>query len=88
MQLQQKIAKRVSELSGKEINVGRYCHMVDSYHLYGSYFEEFERRFLNLLKKRTFEKRTMRYEDFREVMEAARPSILEKARNMQRNGRF
>ena len=84
VQLQQKIAKRVSELSGKPVKVGRYCHMVDSYHLYGSYFEEFERRFLNLLKKRTFEKRTMRYEDFREIMEAARPVILEKARNMQR----
>ncbi len=84
VQLQQKIAQRVSELSGKPVQVGRYCHMVDSYHLYGSYFEEFERRFLNLLEKRTFEKRTMRYEDFRDIMEAARPAILEKARNMQR----
>ena len=84
IQLQKKIAERVSELSRKAVNVGRYCHMVDSYHIYGSYFEEFERRFLNALHKRTFERRTMRYEDFREFMEAARPKILEKARNMGR----
>ena len=32
-----------------------------------------------------FPQRTMRYEDVRELMEAARPAILEKARNMGRN---
>ena len=35
-------------------------------------------------QKRTFEQRTMRYEDVREMMEAARPAILEKARKMGR----
>ena len=34
--------------------------------------------------KRSFEERTMRYEDLREWMEEARPKILEKARNMGR----
>jgi thymidylate synthase len=84
VQLQNTLAERISELSGKSFKVGRYCHMVDSYHLYGSYFQEFEKRFLGALEKRTFEKRTMRYEDFREIMEAARPQILEKAKNMGR----
>jgi len=84
VQLQTKIAKRISEISGKVVKVGRYCHMADSYHLYGSYFEEFEGRFLGALEKRTFEGRTMRYEDFREMMEAARPSILERVKNMER----
>ncbi|GAK61118.1 thymidylate synthase-like protein [Candidatus Vecturithrix granuli] len=84
VQLQKRIAGRIAELSGKAVKFGRYCHIVDSYHLYGSYFEEFERRFLNLLKKRSFEKRTVRYEDWRDMMEAARPAILEKAKNMGR----
>jgi thymidylate synthase len=84
VQLQKKIADRVSELLGKVVKMGRYCHMVDSYHIYGSYFKEFESRFLGALKKRTFEGRTMRYEDLREIMETARPAILEKARKMGR----
>ena len=83
--LQQKIAARVAELSGIPIAMGRYCHMADSYHIYGSNLAEFESRFLGALSKRQFEQRTMRYEDVREVMEAARPSILEKARKMGRS---
>ena len=84
VQLQQKIANRVSELSGRTVKVGRYCHLADSYHLYGSYFQEFESRFLTALEKRTFEQRTLRYQDLREIMESARPAILEKARQMGR----
>jgi len=82
VQLQQKIANRVSELSGRTVNVGRYCHLADSYHLYGAYFKEFESRLLPALEKRTFEQRTLRYQDLREIMESARPAILEKARLM------
>jgi thymidylate synthase len=82
VQLQQRIVQRVSEITDKEVKVGRYCHIVDSYHIYGSYFREFEGRFLGMLNKRTFEQRTLRYEDVREMMEAARPAILEKAKNM------
>ena len=77
VQLQKRIAERVSEISGKPVRVGRYCHMADSYHLYGSYFQEFETRFLRMLEKRTFERRTARYADWREMMEDARPRILE-----------
>jgi thymidylate synthase len=84
VQLQQKIANRVSELSGRTVRLGRYCHLADSYHLYGSYFQEFESRFLAALEKRTFEQRTLRYRDLRESMESARPAILEKARQMGR----
>jgi thymidylate synthase len=84
VQLQQSIVGRIAELSGKPLQVGRYCHIVDSYHLYGSYFKEFESRFLGALKKRTFEGRTMRYADVHDIMEAARPAILEKAIKMGR----
>jgi thymidylate synthase len=82
VQLQQRIARRIQELTDRPVQVGRYCHMVDSYHIYGSYFKEFEGRFLGMLQKRTFEQRTLRYADVREMMEEARPMILEKARTM------
>jgi thymidylate synthase len=84
VQLQQSMVGRIVELSGKPLQVGRYCHIVDSDHLYGSYFKEFESRFLRMLETRSFERRTARYADWREMMEDARPKILEKARNMGR----
>jgi thymidylate synthase len=84
VQLQQRIAGRIAELSGQPVGVGRYCHMADSYHVYGFNLKEFEARFLSALERRTFEQRTMRYEDVREIMETARPQILEKARSMGR----
>ena len=82
--LQKKMAERISDLSGRRIRVGRYCHMADSYHIYGSNFREFETRFLGAIRKRTFEQRTMEYESVREMMEEGRPAILKKAREMGR----
>ena len=84
VQLQQRIADRVTELSGQPLRLGRYCHMADSYHIYGFNLVEFEARFLGALEKRSFEQRTMRYEDVRDIMEDARPMILEKASAMGR----
>jgi thymidylate synthase len=84
VQLQLRMAARIAQISGREVKIGRYCHVADSYHLYGSYFREFEKRFLGALRKRTFEQRTMRYESVRGMMEQARPAILEKARRMGR----
>lgn len=82
--LQQRIAARIAELSGEEVALGRYCHMADSYHIYGSNLAEFRARFLGAMEKRTFEGRTVRYEDVREMMESARPGILRKAQAMGR----
>ncbi len=84
VEMQRRIAARVAEIMDRPLRVGRYCHMADSYHIYGSYFREFEERFLRALGKRTFAQRTMRYEDLRETMEEARPAILEKAKRMGR----
>jgi thymidylate synthase len=85
VQLQQRIAQTIGEALGRTVAVGRYCHMVDSYHIYGAYFKEFEGRFLRQLEKRTFEQRTLRYEEVRGMMEEARPMILEKAKSMARS---
>ena len=84
VRLQKSMADRIAHISGIPVRVGRYCHMADSYHIYGSYFREFEGRFLGALEKRTFEQRTLRYEAVRAMMEEARPAILEKARTMGR----
>lgn len=82
--LQKRIAARITELSGTQVALGRYVHMADSYHIYGSNLAEFEARFLGAIEKRSFAERTMRYEDVRDMMEEARPVILEKARAMGR----
>jgi thymidylate synthase len=84
VRLQSNIASRISELTGKAITLGRYCHIADSFHIYGSNLAEFQARFLGAVEKRTFPQRTMRYEDVRDIMETARPAILEKARKMAR----
>ncbi len=84
IQLQVRIAERISALSGQEIVVGRYVHQADSYHIYGAYFEEFEERLLEALEERTFEQRTYRYDEMKPFMEEAIPAILEKAAAMGR----
>jgi thymidylate synthase len=82
VQLQQKIANRIAELSDRTVKIGRYVHQADSYHIYGSYFKTFEERFINALQERTFEQRTFPYIMAKEMMDAAIPSILEKAKKM------
>jgi thymidylate synthase len=84
VQLQKRIADNVAAQTGKPVVLGRYCHMADSYHIYGSYFREFEGRFLGALNKRTFEQRTMCLEDIKDIMDSSRPLILEKVRTMSR----
>jgi thymidylate synthase len=84
VELQRRIAARIAELTDTRIELGRFCHMADSFHIYGSNLREFEARFLGAIQRRTFEQRTMRYEAVREMMEAARPAILDKARKMGR----
>ena len=55
--LQRAIAVRLAAKSGRSVRVGRYADLVDSFHIYGSYFNEFE-GFLKMVEKRSFEERT------------------------------
>jgi thymidylate synthase len=55
--LQRMIAGKIAERIGKPVGVGRYADIIDSFHIYGSYFEEFK-GFLSLVEKRSFEDRT------------------------------
>jgi thymidylate synthase len=82
VQLQRRIAGRIAELADRPVQLGRYCHMADSYHIYGSNFREFEGRFLGALARRSFDQRCIRYADVRDIMEEARPALLEKAQKM------
>ena len=84
MRLQRRLCGMVAERSGLDVRPGRYVHQADSYHIYGSYFYEFEERFIGGLQKRSFEERTFRYEDVGDIMEEAIPAILEKAARMGR----
>jgi len=56
-ELQKLIAKKISQKINKKIKVGKYVHIADSFHIYGSYYQEF-RNFLKTLKKRSFKERT------------------------------
>lgn len=56
-ELQKMVAEKVSKKLKTSITVGKYIHIADSYHIYGSYYQEFK-GFLDTLKKRTFKERT------------------------------
>jgi thymidylate synthase len=68
-ELQKFIAEQISKKTGKEILVGPYVDITDSYHIYGSNFEDFEKRFLKITRERDFynedrlKSRTMRSDD-------------------------
>jgi len=80
--LAKKLAARVSELRGEEVRLGRFMDQSDSFHIYGSYFAEFQATFVKQLLVRTFEERTWRSDDesVREIFEEAKATIAEKIR--------
>jgi len=80
IQFQKMLVEMLGLATGRDVRVGRYVHMADSYHIYGSYMDEFESRFLSAIKNRTFEQRSCHYADWRSMMEEAIPSILRKAK--------
>ncbi len=55
--LQRLIAERISRKTGKLVRIGRYADLVDSFHIYGSDFKDFE-GFLKMVERRTFKDRT------------------------------
>lgn len=72
--LQKVIAEDISNKTGRKIRVGRYADMVDSYHIYGSYFDQFE-GFLETLNKKTFDQRTYTTSFAEQFFEEAREKI-------------
>ncbi len=74
-ELQKTIAERLSERLGREIAVGQYNHFVDSYHIYGSYFDEFE-KFLETVEVRSWEERTWTMDMVQPMIEEAKEKII------------
>lgn len=84
--LQRVVAERVSERLGRPIRVGQYTHIADSFHIYGSYFQEFE-GFQASLEKRTFAQRTFRTEEVQSIIDEARDRIARSLEEERRTGR-
>lgn len=63
--LQRWLAEEICRKMGNPVSVGRYVDISDSYHIYGAYFQEFNERFLKLVRERPFEKRVWRTDDRR-----------------------
>ena len=63
--LQRWLAEEIGKRMGRTVAVGRYVDISDSYHIYGAYFQEFNERFLKLVRERPFEKRVWRTDDRR-----------------------
>jgi len=75
--LQRMIAQKISENVNREIKIGRYVDISDSFHIYGSYYSEFE-GFLKTVKTRSFEERTWNTEFAKPIFEEARAKIEKK----------
>ncbi len=72
--LQAELARKLSEKTGREIGVGQYTHIADSFHIYGSYFADFE-GFLRTLEQRTWEQRTFVTADVQDMLDEARQEV-------------
>lgn len=55
--LQASLAKKLSQKMQRDVGVGRYVDITDSFHIYGSYHAEFG-NFQNMIESRSFEQRT------------------------------
>jgi len=77
--LGRRLAKRISDIRGEEVRLGRFVDQSDSYHIYGSYFNEFFDGFIKLLFDRgNLEDRTWTTDFARPFFEEARPLIRKK----------
>jgi thymidylate synthase len=77
--LQKTICDQVGRLIGKEVRVGRYVDISDSFHIYGSYAGEFK-NFLKMAKDRSFEEKTWSSEFAMPFFEEARQRLKAEAR--------
>lgn len=85
-ELQRDVARRLSERLGRFIRPGQYTHIADSFHIYGSYFDEFE-TFLELVRSRPFERRTYRTEDVAELLAEAEAAVRRSIEAERTSGR-
>lgn len=82
--LQRYVADEVSKRTGKPLRLGPYAHLVDSFHIYGSYFKDFE-GFLNSMRKRSFAERT--WDSSEEMIQSAFDSARAQIKQEKAEGR-
>ena len=73
-ELQKVIAQRISNNLGREVKARRYVDISDSFHIYGSYSEEFK-GFLQTVEVRSFEDRTWNTEFAEPMFQEARERL-------------
>jgi len=77
--LQRLIAEEIAARGGFEVVLGRYVDISDSFHIYGSYAEEFK-NFLKIVTERSFEDRTWPSDFARSFFEDARAKLEQEKR--------
>ena len=78
--------RQLSERLGRKIAPGQYNHIADSFHIYGSYFGEFE-AFLKSIETRTFDQRVFSTEDVADIIQEARQQIAASLEAEKESGR-
>ena len=79
--LQRVLAKNISDRINKEVIVGRYVDIADSFHIYGSYHGDFK-NFLKIIGSRPFEERTWHTKFAEPFFARARKRIEEEKANI------
>jgi thymidylate synthase len=74
--LQRMMAEEIAKRLGKEVRVGRYVDISDSFHIYGSYFDDFN-NFLKRVGERPFSEKTWSTDFARPFFEDARAKLEE-----------
>ena len=74
--LQRMMAEEISKKLGSAVSVGRYVDISDSFHIYGSYFDDFN-NFLKRVSERPFPEKTWSTEFARPFFEDAKAKLLE-----------
>ncbi len=76
--LQENLARKIAEKSGTLVEAGRYVDISDSFHVYGSYFKEFN-NFLKIVRERSFKDRTWTTQFAQPFFEEARHKLLKES---------
>ncbi len=86
--LQRHIANEISKRINREVVCARYVDISDSYHIYGSYFDEFM-KFLDSIVIRPFETRVWKSDDeiVKEAFEGGK-KILEREKITGEKGKI
>lgn len=74
--LQRSIAEQISVKTNRQVKVGRYVDITDSFHVYGSYNQEFT-SFMKTVEERSFEERTWTIGFAKPFFEEAKKKLLE-----------